>query len=800
MKKIFLFLLLGLFLISFISAECTVTLDKTDYVQTETVTAALTCSHPSEVSLNYTVNWTNSSGGLIEQDIGKTPATKTELFYEDYVLPSDYLGAINATLSVNEIEVEDTANVTALDAAGNENILVITNSSFGGGYIGSVGSIDATVKDENGKKISGGRCMVSGWSNDETQMILSKETFIVDGDVKVDAIMSTERFAEGTQYAYKILCYCGSLGSGTECIDEDGVNINNSVGSTKRSFETKTWLTVNTVIDKSVYEMKKEIFICANITNIDYTKRIHIPIRYEARCSAGTDNNQDTDRILIIYDYVLDERGIDANTTQMQCKKFIIPEERYLMGRNSECYASTEVIVLNEANEEVVSYHTSSSVFNITSDELNLKPDWQWISNTRLNSVFNLSDPTFEDYNGTGVGNIDLQLHSNFDELDIAHALELFNSIANITVQNLTGNLTRHIDYEIEFTEEDNIEIELRNVDLSKDSGVGWWNITIEFYNTDLRQTLALEGINNKTGTFHLDVNCPSEGTIGGDIDCVLTAYVEDSQVMSKEVDFTCHISDGTSTYSSVNFNQMVTKSAFSTTRSFSIPSTFSDSTQYVLQCYADYYNLGSRRDSFYDTFTAKTVRYGDGGFAPITGAAVDEEGEVDEEGRPKDIPFIPDEKGEIILLLVLALIVGTMIFILLKRKRIYFRDFKLPHFRILIGMVVFIGLVIVIGNYLYGLVRNLTVYSIGQDPLFRNIIFIGFIVCMVIILFKTLPIKMEIKLGEDVQSKRYLDDKKTSKLQHKINREILKSELMQAKKKTRRDINFFHKNRRKNE
>jgi hypothetical protein len=789
--KIISLIFMGIFLISFASATCTVTLDKTEYVQTETVTAAIVCDEPQEKSLSYALNWTNSSGALVHQDNGTTPATKGELFYEDYVLPADYLGAINATLSGDGLTAaEDTANVTALAAGGNENILVITNSSFGGGYIGSVGSITAMVKDENGKKISGGRCMISGWSNDESQMILSKETFIVDGDVKVDAIMSTERFAEGTQYAYKILCYCGSAVSGTECIDEDGANINNSVGNTKGSFETKTWLTVNTVVDKSVYEMKKEIFICANITNVDYTKRIHIPIRYESRCSAGTDNNQDTDRILIIYDYVLDERGINANTTQMQCKKFIIPEERYLMGRDSECYASTEVIVLNEANEEVISYHTSSSVFNISSDEINLKPDWQWISNTRLNSIFNLSDSAFEDYNGTGVGNIDLQLHSNFNELDIAHALELFNSIANVTVKNLTSTLTRHIDYELEFTEEDHVEIELRNVDLSKSSGVGWWNITIDFYNLDLRQTEALEGVENKTGTFHLAVDCPSVVDVGSNMNCSISAQVEDSQVVEKEVDFTCYISDGVNEFSSLNYNQMINRSLITLYREFLVPSSFASGSQYILQCHADYYNFGSRRDSFYDTFTTTSAevsvegRYGDGGFAvgiPITGGVVDE-GEPTE----KDIPFIPDEKGEIILLLILILIIGAVIFILLKRRRIYYKDFKLPHFRILIGIVISIGLVLLIGNFLYRIIKNLATYSIGQDPLFRNIIFIGFIVGMIILLFKTLNIRGEIRFGEDIQSKRYQDDKKTSKLQHKINQEILKVELAQAKKEKR--------------
>lgn len=81
-------------------------------------------------------------------------------------------------------------------------------------------------------------------------------------------------------------------------------------------------------------------------------------------------------------------------------------------------------------------------------------------------------------------------------------------------------------------------------------------------------------------------------------------------------------------------------------------------------------------------------------------------------------------------------------------------------------------------------MINNFISYSFGQDPLFRSMIFIGFIVCMIIILFKSLDIRGEIKFGKDAQSRKYWDDKKTSKLQHKINREILRHELSQVKKK----------------
>ncbi|MFC1686813.1 hypothetical protein ACFL0E_00465, partial [Nanoarchaeota archaeon] len=134
------------------------------------------------------------------------------------------------------------------------------------------------------------------------------------------------------------------------------------------------------------------------------------------------------------------------------------------------------------------------------------------------------------------------------------------------------------------------------------------WRMTDSLNNltySNQRQAEALEGVENKTGTFHLAVDCPSWGHISSELPCVITAQIEDSQIVQKEVDFTCYITNGSSTYSSLNFNQMVTRSRVILNRNFVIPSSLIESNQYILQCHADYYNLGSRRDSFYDTFTA---------------------------------------------------------------------------------------------------------------------------------------------------------------------------------------------------
>jgi len=797
-EKIILLFVIGIFLLTTISAICTVTFDKSSYVPTETITASMTCDTPQERSKVYSLNWTNASGALIQKNNGTTPSVTSQFFYQSFIIPTTYAGKINASLGGNLMEGVATANVTGLTSS--SSALIITNTSFGGGYIGRVGSVQGTVKDENGRKISGGKCMVSGWSNDETQMTLEKDTFMINGEVKVSEIISADRFAEGVQYAYKIYCYCGSLGSETECLDELGNNVNNSIGSAKGTFQTNTWLAVNTIVDKQTYQMKDYIQICANATNSNYTKRIPMHIYSQVRCSAGKDNYYDPDRSLIIKQKHddFDSRGINTNTTQMQCSEFLIPEIPHLQGQNSECYASTDVWVLNDVHQEIFQYSTTSSVFNLTSTELNLNPDWQWKTPTKLNSIINLSSSSFSDYNGTGIGNIDLRIYYN-GNVDIKNTLEIFNFIANVTIRNLSGELIEHTDFELEFTEESNVEIELQNVDLSKASGVGWWNVTLDFYDFENRQTVALEGISNKTGTFHLAVDCPSTTDIGSNMNCTLTAKVEDSQLVEKEVDFTCYITDGVTEYSSLNFNQMINSSLYTTSKQFLVPSSFSQGTQYVLQCHADYYNLGSRRDSFYDTFVTSSSAtssggsssYGNGGAAitgAVTGGVVDEKEPDDKEGISK---FIPEtKKGWAILIIILLIIIGVL-FILLKKETGISKQFRFAHFRIFIGSILLIILLLVGGNYGYKFTKNkfidignLASYSFTHDPLFRGIILITFITLLVIILFKTLNIRMDIKLGEDIKSKEYYQDKKTAKLQHKINREILKHELKLAKRK----------------
>ncbi|MCW8965452.1 MAG: hypothetical protein OQK82_02010 [Candidatus Pacearchaeota archaeon] len=222
------------------------------------------------------------------------------------------------------------------------------------------------------------------------------------------------------------------------------------------------------------------------------------------------------------------------------------------------------------------------------------------------------------------------------------------------------------------------------------------------------------------------------------------------------------------------------------------------------LQCHADYYNFGSRRDSFYDTFVTSGVaqttssggrtRHGDGGIISneskgiFTGFAIAGNETPKIEFKWRDIPFIPENKYQAIATGFMIFVVLSILFLMLRQKRKFSPHFKFSSLRLIFGIIIFLIVLFGIGIFIYDLFiqkflnSGLMSYSYLQDPLFRGIIFMSFIIIAVIILFKTLNIRMEIKLGEDFHILKNHQDRKTAKLQKKINREILRRELNHVK------------------
>lgn len=795
-KKFFILVVLLAFALSFVSASCVVTLDKTSYVAGETATAAMSCSTNPEKNTDYTLTWSYQNGTIVETDSGTTPNTVNQLFYQSYTIPSSWPNGIYLNASMNgtglTITQNDSANVTGVGGGGSAT-LEITNTTFGGGYLGLVSSVKATITDETGKKISGGLCDISALSNDESQVLLEAYSTIVGGMIGLSDVLPPTRFKEGTDYAYEIECFCGSLGSSTECIDEDGNSINNSVGSAKNFFTTKTYLTLNTVVNGETFNMKDFITICVNVTNIDYPERIPIEIDYQARCSVGTDNNNDLDRILIFSDgQSYDKRGISASTTQMQCKKFIVPEVREYEGNNNTCYASSNVWVIGENGERILGYPTTSPLFYINSTELNLKVDWAQTSNLTFNSIINLSADSFSSWNGSNYGNIDIQLISS-DEINDPDLRQIINGvdlnnfliskyIKSVTVTNLTGDIVPSY---LEFNDDGNLEIELRNQNLNQS---GWYNLTVVFNDYEERTAVALEGIENKTGTFHLAVDCPSYAAAGSDITCQISARVEDSQIVQKEVDFTCYLYDGISNYNSLNFNQMINHTLFTTNKTISVPSTFTGTQNYIFQCEAGYYNLGSRIDYFYDSFVTYTSSGSSGSSStrgnPITGDASLEVPD-DEDKNGNGIPDSEEEGPGIfsgsafskILKILSVIAVLVLIFIIVSGLKSR-SESKNKFAKIFLTALIIVGIIALL-IYLFNKIPSDLPKKIIQDSLFRGIILTIFIALVIAFLFRVLNIRGEIKFGRDKIFDRY--DKKM-KEQEKINKEILKHELQHQK------------------
>ncbi len=68
---------------------------------------------------------------------------------------------------------------------------------------------------------------------------------MLDGDAEFEWILDYEKFKEAKDYSIELSCFCGSAGSLFECIDEGGINVNNSIGSTSGPFRTSTWIAFN---------------------------------------------------------------------------------------------------------------------------------------------------------------------------------------------------------------------------------------------------------------------------------------------------------------------------------------------------------------------------------------------------------------------------------------------------------------------------------------------------------------------------------------------------------------------------
>lgn len=380
------------------------------------------------------------------------------------------------------------------------------------------------------------------------------------------------------------------------------------------------------VLDKTNYYTGEYINICANITST-YDTRVEFEISYRYRCGNATDVTG-----LSSVDSYTEIRGINPAATQLRCAHLKIPYADVLTYSKSSCQA---IVTLKSDYINTFDHKISLQGinFNVTDFGMYLEyekdpdypivrlyPDWRrfdkLVDNKPLNyfrakiNITDINEVSLDPLNH--VGDSDWDLYAIYTE-----KMPCSTDILNYTV--LMGNgskVNNPIESKaLQWKDKDGNIISkcglgIEEVNFS-DVDDDYFEVYVWYEDFEERSTEALEEIANKTGTFHFSIECPDQGVISSSLNCTIKAQVESDQVMQKEVDFTCYIPSNGLEYSSFNFNQMVNKTMVAIQHNFYVPNEFINTKQYIVKCEANYYNLGSRTDTFYDAFYAVSPSMG---------------------------------------------------------------------------------------------------------------------------------------------------------------------------------------------
>jgi hypothetical protein len=229
----------------------------------------------------------------------------------------------------------------------------------------------------------------------------------------------------------------------------------------------------------------------------------------------------------------------------------------------------------------------------------------------------------------------------------------------------------------------------------------------------------------------------------------------------------------------------MITRTPVTLNKTFLVPSTFSQGQSYILQCHADYYNLGSRRDSFYDTFSISgTTSTSSSGSSSTSGWGDKNIKEIEENEEENSIQkkapitggiigtiSMPSTQTISIASTILVAILLILYFAIPKKEKHYrpkikhtekTKHFHLDH-KILLATLNLLALITTIAAIIF-LIQ--TFMSLGetsqiiQDPLFQKIIFITFLTTITILLFKTLNIQINISFNKQNPIEKYWKQK----------------------------------------
>ena len=420
-KHILLLIIITLMILPGVSALCTVTFDKSVYAPLEVITASMKCDDDNEKSKIYALTWYNQSGQVEQIDAGTTPALADTFFFDTFTIPWS-LNASGGSAVLTGTNLEGHDNFTVEEDANNLILTFLSVSDYI--LIGKTAGGKFLVTDSNNNLVNGAECEMSVEDGAGIpQGVIFRDIVTYEGVATAFGLVPNEGIIERQNNVMNMQCNYDSTGDG----------IDDKSGSVLAPFTVDSWLIVNTLTDKDQYVIGEEIFICANVSGKTYALDIHSHIRYQFRCSAYDEDYNGTDRALIMSDDdEPDFRIIEFNVSKMQCKRFIIPSPKYMQGHNNTCYASTTVSVIDEKDNILMQYIERGEDVCVCANTLELVSDWEKKSPNLYASTINLSSNKYDDYNGTGIGDINFIIYRS--EVIMKHSEQYtYNEIRSVS-------------------------------------------------------------------------------------------------------------------------------------------------------------------------------------------------------------------------------------------------------------------------------------------------------------------------------------------------------------------------------
>lgn len=423
--RILIFLLLFISCITSVSAY-TFELSDDNIVEGQTLIAEITTTLNPERNDPYTLIWYKSDGTILETDTGLMSDTIGGVVFETYEsFQGDNTVNGNISYDLNNDGVDETEffNISISDI----DLLRINNVKFAPiAKIGSNFALDVEIT-QNNKTVNNAECLIYGTDINEAPIQVCTESGAHSKSFAGRTIcnnMLDLLFKENQEYLAKVKCNCRT--GDFACFNSNGTIIENTYGENTFVFEVIPWLSVNTIIDETMYEVDDTIYVCANVTNLN-NERLSIAIEYNWRCQNGG-GAASTDRILLGDKTEI--RGISPNTTQNQCNSFLIADDVTMEKGAINCYGATSVTVLDRNKIPVYSYDTTSDSFIINVTEINPLIRWKKIEERTYTAKINIDDYDVD------IKNIDVRINeriskdmTNGEELD-SYTVTYYNGSA----------------------------------------------------------------------------------------------------------------------------------------------------------------------------------------------------------------------------------------------------------------------------------------------------------------------------------------------------------------------------------